>query len=358
MQKTKIDVPRLNPNDDELLVVDILVSEGDNINKGQHICTYETTKTSVEFVAELDCNIKKIFLKKNEYFKVGSVAFEIVSEQNYKKEVDSSNVTVSSKISKRITLKAEKILKENNINIKEIKTQNDTIKASDVIDYLNKKKIVPSNKKSVIVGSGSHAVLVADLINQENKELFGFVGKTEDKIGQLITKDKKVISSDSKFYIDYKLSEFNLFIGIGGGENNEDRKKVFNFWKEKNASLPALISSRATVSKQSQIGEGTIILPGAVVGPNVVIGKNCIINNNSIVCHDSLIGHNVHLTPGSVVAGNCTVGKDSTIGMCATIFYGINVGENCLVYNNASVLKNLQDNKILNNEGLIQERKK
>ena len=88
-----------------------------------------------------------------------------------------------------------------------------------------------------------------------------------------------------------------------------------------------------------------------------MIGKNCIINNNSIVCHDTLIGDNVHLTPGSVVAGNCTVGKDSTIGMCATIFYGINVGENCLVYNNASVLKNLQDNKILNNAGLIQERK-
>ena len=37
MEKINISVPRLNPNDDELLVVDILITKGQKVNKGQKI---------------------------------------------------------------------------------------------------------------------------------------------------------------------------------------------------------------------------------------------------------------------------------------------------------------------------------
>ena len=39
MEKINISVPRLNPNDDELLVVDILITKGQKVNKGQN-CAY------------------------------------------------------------------------------------------------------------------------------------------------------------------------------------------------------------------------------------------------------------------------------------------------------------------------------
>ena len=351
-----INIPKLNPNDEELLVVDILIIEGQNITKGDPICVYETTKTSVEFVSEYNGLMKKILIKKNKYYNVGEIAFELeILDKNPKlektyKSFDNEN------IEKKITLKAQKILKDNNISINQIKSTNNTVKAEDVIAYLNNLKLDKNNKKqNIIVGSGAHSCLIADVLIEEKKKLLGFISKSAANIGESIFNDIKVISSDELFEKEFNINDFNIYIGVGGSETNLDRVKAFTFWSDKQVSLPTLISSKANVSKNSKIGEGSVVLPGSTIGPNVSIGKNCIINNNSVVCHDTIIEDNVHLTPGSVVAGGCLIGKNTTIGMCATVFYGVKIGENCLVYNNATVIKNLDKNKIINNNGEIKE---
>tara|TARA_B110000259_G_C14028993_1_gene405922 strand:+ start:3793 stop:4857 length:1065 start_codon:yes stop_codon:yes gene_type:complete len=350
MSKIEIKVPRLNSNDDELLVVDNQIKEGDMISKGQYLCTFETTKSSIEFVSEYSGKISRVNLKKDDYVKVGSIAFEIEFEYQESKGLHKKEVI---KNIQKFTLKAEKIAKDNNVDLNEFKNLNDIIKVEDVIRFLNKKKIKNQNKKNIIVGSGAHACLIADLINNEQKLLHGFISENNEDIGKVVFNEKIVLTSDKTFFKKYKLSDFNFFMGIGGAESNKVRKNVFNFWTEKNANFPALISSKAIVSTESKVGDGTVILPGAIIGPNVVIGKNCIINNNSLVSHDAVIGNNVHLTPGSVIAGNCIIGNDTTIGMCATVFYGLKIGDNCLVYNNTPVLKNLDNNKIIDNKGVI-----
>ena len=64
MNKIEIKVPRLNSNDDELLVVDNQIRKGDMISKGQYLCTFETTKSSIEFVSEYSGKISRVNLKK------------------------------------------------------------------------------------------------------------------------------------------------------------------------------------------------------------------------------------------------------------------------------------------------------
>ena len=353
-----INIPKLNPNDEELLVVDILISEGKNITKGDPICIYETTKTSVEYVSEYNGIVKKIFLEKSKFYNVGENAFEIDVLDKIQKLKKTNHISINQGTEKKITLKAKKILKDNNISIDLIKSSNNVIKAEDAITYLN--NIKSENEKrnrnrNVIIGSGPHSCLIADILIEENKRLEGFISKLDANIGESIFNNIKVISSDELFEKEFNVNDFNIYIGVGGSETNIDRSKVFDLWKKKNVNLPPLISSRANVSKNSKIGEGSVILPGSTIGPNVSIGKNCIINSNSVVCHDSIIEDNVHLTPGSVVAGSCLIGKNTTIGMCATVFYGVKVGENCLIYNNASLIKNLGKNRILSSDGKIKE---
>ena len=62
-------------------------------------------------------------------------------------------------------------------------------------------------------------------------------------------------------------------------------------------------------------------------------------------------------TPNAAVAGNCKIGNNSTIGMCSTIYFSIEIGENCLIHNNTSVLQNLDNGKVINQNNQISDNK-
>ena len=359
MNEVNITVPRLNPNDDELFVVDVLVSEGQKIKKGQKICIFETTKTAVDFESEFNGSIKKILIKKNKYYKVGDNSFIILTPENVLKIHEEKPIEQNSNIKnkQKISLKAEKILKDNNLNADDLNLPNQTIKAEDVISYLNSNQKFKLNLKNIIIGTGMHSRLIADILSDENINIEGFISQKDEDIGKKILGNLKIITSDNKVKNDLNIDDFNFYIGIGGSDNNLDRIKVFNFYKKFNSNMPSLISSKAYVSKQSKIGEGSIVLPGANIGPNVIIGKNCIINSNAVVSHDTIIGDHVHITPNAVIAGNCKIGNYSTVGMCSTIYFNVEIGENCLIYNNTSVLNNLQDCKVIYQNNKIIENK-
>ena len=58
-----------------------------------------------------------------------------------------------------------------------------------------------------------------------------------------------------------------------------------------------------------------------------------------------------------MIAGNCKIGNYSTVGMCSTIYFNVEIGENCLIYNNTSVLRNLQNCKVINQNNKITDNK-
>jgi carbonic anhydrase/acetyltransferase-like protein (isoleucine patch superfamily) len=56
-----------------------------------------------------------------------------------------------------------------------------------------------------------------------------------------------------------------------------------------------------------------------------------------------MVGDGCHVTPGALIAGNCRIGPATTIGMGAAVLFGISVGEECLVHNNAAVNTSVPD---------------
>ena len=333
MEKINISVPRLNPNDDELLVVDILITKGQKVNKGQKLCIFETTKTAVDFESEFNGIITKILIEKDKYYSVGKVAFEISTTEKNKQIIENNELSDKKSPESNnqdISLKAQKILKDNNLDVKDLNLSKKTIFAEDVINFLNLNLKIKKNAKNVLIGTGMHSRLIADILMNENLEIDGFISQKSSEIGKNITKNLKVISSDETISKDLQIKNYNFYIGVGGPDNNLDRIKVFKFYQELKSNMPCLISSRAYVSKNSKIGDGSVILPGANIGPNVVIGKNCIINSNAVVCHDTIVeDHAYNQMPQLLGIVNRTIFYNRYV--CVSIF-SVEIGENCLIY--------------------------
>tara|TARA_B100000780_G_C21111743_1_gene449313 strand:- start:379 stop:1461 length:1083 start_codon:yes stop_codon:yes gene_type:complete len=360
MNTIKIKAPRLNANDDEILINDILIKLGDEIKKGDRVFVVETSKTSIELQAEYDGKVTKINVKKNDYIKVDSIIYELESTSSEKIATKESNKKSNKFPEKNISLKALKIIKDNQINIKDLEYIKEEIKLHHVLSYLKNNSVVTNeNTKlpSIVFGCGLHAIEVANTLIEENIEFLGFSSKSSEDLGKIIFDKYKVVCSDNKLDEIESMNLKNVYIGLGGATSNQERKSLFDFIKKKKFNTPSVISNKAYVSKFSQIGEGTVVLPGATIGPEVVIGKNCIINNNSVVSHGSIIEDHVHLTPGSIIAGNCYIGELTTIGMASTVLFSTKIGKNCLTHNNSSVLINLEDNSEINNNGKIFSRK-
>jgi len=358
MKNLKIKAPRLNTNDDELLVLKIFVKKDDPIKKNQKIFLLETSKTSIEINSEHNGLIKNINVNENDYIKVGDVLMEILTDSHIESESEITNkISQPKKENKRVSLKALKLIKENGININDLGNGNKEIKYDQVLKYIQNKNIFNKtyNTKlpSVIVGTGLHAKEIASLLKSLNVYVLGFSSNNENEIDKFILDELKVICKDDNINKIEDFKNKNYYIGIGGPISNLNRKKIFEKFEKMKINLPPLISSKANISRYSKIGDGTVILPGATIGPDVVIGKNCIINCNSVVSHGSSIGNHVHLTPGSIVAGDCKIGDLTTIGMNSTVLYSTTVGKNCLTHNNSSVVVNLDDNSELNQSGKI-----
>ena len=302
MNNVIINAPQLNSNDDELLVLDIFIKKNEKIKKGDKIFLLETSKTSVEIEADYEGKISEIFVKKNEYIKVGHKLYEIITDaidinksNNIKKKKENEKID-----SKKISLKALKLIQQNNINIKDLDYIKGEIKTQQVLEYLNKIKKVEkktdNTSSSIIIGSGLHAIEIASVLISDDKKLLGFSSKDDENIGDLILGEYTTICSDNTLNKIENLDKKNIYIGVGGAISNLNRKNIFEKFLEKKFNLPSLISNKANVSKFATIGKGTIVLPGATIGPNVHIGENCIINCNSIISHGSIIGNHVHMT--------------------------------------------------------------
>jgi pyruvate/2-oxoglutarate dehydrogenase complex dihydrolipoamide acyltransferase (E2) component len=99
-----ITVPRLNSNEDQVLLTDILVREGDHVKKNDVLFLLETTKTTFEVSAPQDGIVRDISLAKGSMVDVGAKMCSLlrVGEQ----PVATEERLVDSRTTTKITAKA------------------------------------------------------------------------------------------------------------------------------------------------------------------------------------------------------------------------------------------------------------
>ena len=94
MSKIDIKAPRLNSNDDELLILEIHVKKGDKVEKGSKLLSVETSKTAVDIDSEFEGIVLEIKIKEGQYVNVDDdvLSLEVDGTQTQKKNIDNNNV--------------------------------------------------------------------------------------------------------------------------------------------------------------------------------------------------------------------------------------------------------------------------
>lgn len=102
-----------------------------------------------------------------------------------------------------------------------------------------------------------------------------------------------------------------------------------------------------------EIGHNTTIHPHVTINSRVVIGNNVVIHPNVVISSDVVIGNDVEIFPGTVIGkipkgagatarsidyiSKVLVGDECALGPNAVIFYDVEIGNNTLIGDGASL---------------------
>jgi UDP-3-O-[3-hydroxymyristoyl] glucosamine N-acyltransferase len=191
-------------------------------------------------------------------------------------------------------------------------------------------------KKIVVMGAGQLGESVARLASEIGYKVIGFMDDYKDNIegyciiGKFAELDK--LKSEN---ITHVIPAFNI--------PQQERVNLVNRLLEEGFKVPSLIHKTVYQGINNEIGSGSILFPYTVLGSNIIIGKGCLIKSFST------IGSYVKLSDGINIYSSATIGARSIIDK-NTLFYmhsgcadGIKIAENCKIYGNSLVIKDIQE---------------
>lgn len=187
----------------------------------------------------------------------------------------------------------------------------------------------------IIIGTGGHAVSIANVAHGSGMNVIAFVD--DNKVGTNLL-NIPVISSQQCIN---EHPTANLGVAIG---DNAVRERVSNEYKTimPNARFPALIHSSAVVGINTEVGEGTVVMPQVNIGPNCKVGEFCILNTSSSIDHDCEMDAFSSVAPRVVTGGNVKIGLGSAVSIGSTIKHGIIIGDDVVIGANSYVNKKVE----------------
>lgn len=210
-----------------------------------------------------------------------------------------------------------------------------------------------SEVKVIIIGAGSHALVIADmLMNIKGYRLICFLEKG-DIYDTLEVKTKK-ITQDVSFPVlpDNEILQNplgyrkeRLILGIGQNLIFS-RGRLIKKFKDKSFSFCSVIHPKSTIATSAAIGEGGVIMAGAIINSFAKIGNHVVINTGAVVDHNCTIGDNTFVQPGAHLAGNVYIEKNSIIGIGANVKEDVRIGSNTIIGGGAFVNKDVPNNVV------------
>lgn len=183
-------------------------------------------------------------------------------------------------------------------------------------------------KKVVIVGKGSNA-----------RRIKFYLDHYSDRDAVAFSVNRSYMEKENESYCgcpvvpfetiekSYPPDQFDAILGVGYGEMNRQREKMFRLCKEKGYTIASFIHPSADVSKGVKIGEGVFINHLAIIEPFVSIGDGNVINHACAIGHDSICGDFNFLAGGAYLAGEVTMGSHCFVGLRGIIHNAIKVAD-------------------------------
>ena len=198
-------------------------------------------------------------------------------------------------------------------------------------------------RKVIVVGSGGHAKVVIDIL-QEMGDI-EIIGVTSTSLDVGSTFFNYPVIGDDAILTKYSTPDCLIAMGLGGYRDNKLRERIFNYVKGLGFNFINAIHPSAVVSKSTVIGEAVVIFPGVIINTEVTIGHNSIIATGSTIDHETVIGNNVLVSAGVTIGAYSTICDNALIALGSNVISGVRIGENSLVAAGAVVTKDVADNE-------------
>ncbi|MDD2814225.1 MAG: acetyltransferase [Thiotrichaceae bacterium] len=202
-----------------------------------------------------------------------------------------------------------------------------------------------SPKNVIILGSGGHARVLLEILNNQNYPILGMTDVYTEKWGSDVA-GVPVLGNDSSIF-KYDPQSVILVNGLGSTQQTTSRSNVFNLFFQNNYSFLSLAHITAYKSISAVLGYGTQLLAGSIVANQARLGNNVLVNTRAIVEHDCVIHDHCHLATGSIVCGQTVLGEGVHIGAGATIIQGLSIGKNATIAAGAVVVKDVPPNVLV-----------
>jgi UDP-perosamine 4-acetyltransferase len=187
----------------------------------------------------------------------------------------------------------------------------------------------------VVVGAGSHARVVIELLRAAGWEPAGVVDPSPS---QSAIFGVPVLGGDD--VLPQLRAEGFMAICVALGDNTL-RQKIGRELRDLGFEQPAAIHPTAFVSPSARIGPGAVVMARAVIGTDAYVADWAIINTNAVVEHDNRIGEAAHIAPGCALAGNVHVGALALVGVGGAVLPGITIGERAIVGAGSAVVRDV-----------------
>lgn len=154
----------------------------------------------------------------------------------------------------------------------------------------------------IIVGSGGHGKVVADLAEQTGR--YDAIYFLDDNC-----EDSYVLGKCSEFE-QFNTPDTEMYPAFG---NHVGRVQWEHKMEDAGIKLAKIIHPFAYVSPKAHIADGCVIMPYAVINTGTVLNKACIVNIGALVDHDCILDEGCHIAPGGIVKGENHLPKGTKV---------------------------------------------
>ena len=196
------------------------------------------------------------------------------------------------------------------------------------------------SKPVLILGSGGHASVLLEILQEQGTEILGYVDPRAAMSGGFALLQHWSADED---VLRHAPDEIELALGIGSLPGHGLRKKMFDRFKAEGYTFRTVVAGSAVVSRSAVLEEGAQLMPGCVVNAHAQIGRNTIINTRASVDHDCQVGADNHVAPGAVLCGGVRTGTQVHVGTAACVIQAVRIGNDAVVGAGATVTSDVPD---------------
>ena len=340
-------IPLLNPNETEVLLSELFVTEGQFILKGDTICNLETTKSTADLTAEANGYVRGLSLTKGSSARAGEVLCYLSSNPDW---TPPSKIEAPTSLPEglRITRPALNLARSLDLDLSSLPA-GPLITEVMLQAYISPAAPDPAGAAHlsfpatdfdptsiVIYGGGGHGKMVVDLLRARGA--YRITGIIDDGLEPGSTVMGLPVLGGAKMLTGLASQGVHLAVNaVGGIGNIQVRITVFERLAEAGLVCPPITHPTAYIDPSASLEAGAQVMAMAYVGSEAIIGYGSIVNTGAIVSHDCRLESYSVISPGALLAGDVLVGEGSLIGMGATVNLGVKVGHGARIGNGATI---------------------